>query len=114
MTATGLIDRISGRVSVAIAAAGVLFVVLTGWFVLVAPKRSQAARLQTKTEDAQIQYSETQRFLRSSVGEKSASQLKKLNAAVPSDPRMSEIVRQLTRAARSTGVRVDSITPAAA
>jgi Tfp pilus assembly protein PilO len=106
------IDRLSGRIAVVVVSGAVLFVILAGWFVLVAPKRSKAADLDSKAADAQIQLSDTQRFLHSSAGRKSATELKKLTRAVPTDPRMSEILRQLSRASRVAGVRIDGITPA--
>ncbi|MEP6812973.1 MAG: type 4a pilus biogenesis protein PilO [Actinomycetota bacterium] len=107
------IDRVSGRTALVVAAAAVLLVVLVGWFALVAPKRAKAAELETKTTDAQTQLIDTQRFLDSSAGRKSARDLEKLLRAVPADPRMAEILRQLTQAARAAGVTIDGVTPAA-
>jgi hypothetical protein len=91
----------------------VLFVLLVGWFVLVSPKRSQAADLASKNANAEAQLLETQHFLRSSAGRKSAAALAKVTRALPSDLRMSQVVRQLTGAGRQAGVRVTGITPAA-
>jgi hypothetical protein len=112
-TSTNAIDRLNGRIALAVAGAVVLFVVLVGWFFMVAPKRSKAADLETKTASAQVELTVTQRFLKSSAGSKSASQLRRLTRAVPAEPRMSGILRQLSRAARSAGVRIDGITPTA-
>jgi hypothetical protein len=109
---TNAIDRLNGRIAIALAAALVLIVVLVGWFLMVAPKRSKAAELETKTESAQFELTATRRFLKSSTGRKSAARLASLTRAVPAEPRMSGIVRQLSRAARSAGVRIDGITPA--
>jgi Tfp pilus assembly protein PilO len=111
-TSTNAIDRLNGRLALALAGALVLVVVLLGWFLMVAPKRSKAAELETKTETAQLELSATQRFLKSSAGRKSATQLASLTRAVPAEPRMSGILRQLSRAARAAGVRIDGITPA--
>ena len=108
---TKAIDRLTGRIALALVSGGVLFVVLAGWFVLVAPKRSQAADLDAKTANAQFQLSDTQRFLHSSAGRKSASELAQLTRAVPSDPKMSQILRQLSQASRSAGVRIEGIAP---
>jgi hypothetical protein len=112
-TSTNAIDRLNGRLALALTGALVLLVVLVGWFVLVAPKRSKAAELETKTESAQFELIATKRFLESSAGRKSAKELASLTRAVPAEPRMSGILRQLTRAARAAGVRIDGITPAA-
>lgn len=105
------IDRLSGRMALVVAATAVLLVVLVGWFALVAPKRAKAAELDTKTADAQTQLIGTRRFLHSSVGAKSARELEQLTRAVPTDPRMAEILRQLTQASRMAGVRIDGVTP---
>jgi Tfp pilus assembly protein PilO len=112
-TSTNAIDRLNGRLALALAGALVLIVVLVGWFLMVAPKRSKAAELEAKTESAQFELLSTKRFLESSAGRKSATRLERLTRAVPAEPRMSGILRQLTRAARVAGVRVDGITPAA-
>jgi Tfp pilus assembly protein PilO len=105
------IDRLNGRLAVLLATAAILLITLMGWFLLVAPKRSKAADLDAKTSSAQVELVGTQQFLKSSAGRKSALQLKQLQRAVPADTRMSGIIRQLTRAARASGVRVTGITP---
>src|SRR5207245_2677491 len=46
------------------------------------------------------------------AGRKSTIELEKLTRAVPTDPRMSQILRQLSQASRSAGVRIDGIAPA--
>ena len=112
MTAsTNFIDRLSGRVALAVAAGLVLLIVLVGWFVLVAPKRAKAAEVDAKTTSAQVELVSTQRFLKSSSARKRATQLERLIRAVPPDARMSEILRQLSQAAHLSGVRVDGVTP---
>jgi Tfp pilus assembly protein PilO len=105
------IDRLSGRVALAVVSVGVLFVILAGWFLMVAPKLSRAADLDVKTFDAQNELISTQRFLHSSAGRKSVLELKQLTRAVPSDPRMPELLRQLSRASSVAGVKIDGITP---
>jgi Tfp pilus assembly protein PilO len=107
------IDRLNGRLALLLTSAAILLVILAGWFLLVAPKRSKAADLDTKTANARVDLSATQRFLKSSAGHKSALELKRLRRAVPAETKMSGIIRQLTRAARVAGVRVTGITPGA-
>jgi Tfp pilus assembly protein PilO len=108
---TNFVDRLSGRVALAVAAGLVLLIVLVGWFVLVAPKRAKAAELDEKTTSAQVELVSTQRFLKSSSARKKATQLERLTRAVPPEARMSEILRQLSQAAHLSGVRVDGVTP---
>jgi hypothetical protein len=107
------IDRLNGRLALLLTSAAVLLIVLAGWFLLVAPKRSKAADLDAKAASAQVELDATQRFIKSSAGRKSAAQLKLLRRAVPRDAQMSQVIRQLTRAARVAGVRVTGITPGA-
>jgi hypothetical protein len=107
------IDRLNGRLALLLTSLGILLIVLAGWFLLVAPKRSKAADLEAKAVSAQGDLFATQRFLKSSAGRKSAAQLKLLKEAVPRDAQMSQVIRQLTRSARVAGVRVTGITPAA-
>ena len=115
MTAVAnMIDRLSARLAVAVAVVLVLLVVLFGWFVVLGPKRTQASDLSAKTADAQLQLADTQQFLHSPTARRSVSELKSLTRAIPAEPRMSEILRQLSGAARAAGVRVDGITPTAA
>jgi hypothetical protein len=112
-TAANMIDRLSARVAIGLAVGGVLLVVLLGWFVLVHPKRAQASDLAAKTADAEIQLADTQQFLHSPSARKSVGELKKLTRAIPGEPQMPEILRQLSQAARAAGVRIDGITPTA-
>jgi hypothetical protein len=106
-----MIGRLSGRVAVLLSACAVLVVVLVGWLVLVSPQRSKAADLSGQIDETQAQLFSTQAYVKSSVGPRSVSELRKLHRAVPDDVRMSEILRQLSQAASQSGIQIDSITP---
>ena len=108
-----MIDRINGRLALLLAIAGLLILVLAGWFVLVSPQRSKAAALDTQIGDANVQLAATQAFLRSPAAHQSVADLRRLRVALPDDVEMSEILRQLAWASRASGVRIDSITPSA-
>ena len=45
-----MIDRINGRLALLLAIAGLLIVLLAGWFVFVSPQRSKAAALTRRSE----------------------------------------------------------------
>jgi hypothetical protein len=106
--------NLSGRVAALIAGAVVLLVLLVGWFLLVAPQRSKAADLGGKIADTQNQIVATQAYVNSPVTKQSVHDLKRLQTALPDDPRMSQILRQLSGVAGTAGISLDTITPAAA
>jgi Tfp pilus assembly protein PilO len=104
-------DRINGRLALLIAVVLVLVVVLAGWFAVLSPQRSKAADLDAQIGDANIQLASTQSLLNSPEANQSAAQLAQLRRALPEEADMSDIIRELSRAASRTGVRIDSITP---
>ena len=108
-----MIDRINGRLALLLSVAGVLVLMLAGWYVLVSPQRSKAVALDAKIGDANARLAATQAFLRSPAAHDSAGKLRRLRVALPDDVQMSEILRQLSWAAGESGVRIDSITPSA-
>jgi Tfp pilus assembly protein PilN len=105
-----MIDRINGRLALLLAIAGLLIIVLAGWFVLLSPQSSKAAALDTQIGDASVQLAATQSFMRSPEAQQSVADLRRLRRAIPDDVEMSEILRQLAWASRVSGVRIESIT----
>jgi Tfp pilus assembly protein PilO len=108
-----VIDRINGRLALLFAVVLVLVVLLVSWFAVLAPQRSKAADLDARIGDANVRLATTQALLSSPVAHQSAGQLAQLQRALPDDLAMSETLRELSRAASKTGVRIDSITPSA-
>jgi hypothetical protein len=108
-----MIDRINGRLALLLAIAGLLILLLAGWFVFVSPQRSKAASLNTQIDDASVKLAATQAFLRSPRAHQSVADLRRLSVALPDDVKMSQILRQLAWASRVSGVSITSITPAA-
>lgn len=108
-----MIDRMNGRLALLLSVLLVLVLALGGWFALVSPQRSTAASLDTQIGDANVKLVTTQTFLRSPAAHQSIKDLRRLRVALPDDVHMSEILRQLSWASARTGVRIDTITPAA-
>jgi len=106
-----VIDRINGRLAFLLAVVLVLLVVLASWFAVLSPQRSKAAALDTQIGDANVRLTTTQTLLNSPAAHQSAGQLAQLQRALPDDADVSEIIRELSRAASKTGVRIDSIAP---
>jgi Tfp pilus assembly protein PilO len=108
-----MIDRISGRVALVLVVGAVALIVLLGWFVLVSPERAKAGKLDTQIGDTNTQLAQVTALLNGPVGRESLIANRLFEKAVPSDPKVSQILRQLSAAAVQTGVELDSITPSA-
>lgn len=108
-----MIERLNGRLSIAIAAAGLLLVLLVGWFGFVTPQRSKATDLAAKITATETQLALTEAVARGSQLRQSGKELVTLRVAIPDQISMPEILRQLTRAAVDGNVRITGITPAA-
>jgi Pilus assembly protein, PilO len=108
-----VIDRINGRLALLLAIAGLLVLILAGWFALLSPQVSKASALDTQVDDASIQLEATEAFMRSPEARQSVKDLRRLRIALPDDVEMSKILRQLAWASHVSGVKIDSITPSA-
>jgi len=106
-----MIDRLNGRTSVLIAAAGLLLVLLVGWFGFVSPQLAKVDALDAEIADAQVQLEVTQALVNGPVLRRSTAELVTLRTAIPDEVNMSQILRQLAAAATDSGVRVLGITP---
>src|ERR1051325_8133610 len=104
----------SGRVALLIVVVAVIAIFLLGWFVLLSPERSKASKLNGQIEDVDTQLTAVTHLLNSPVGKESAAALRVSKIAVPDDPDMPQILRQLSAIAQHAGVELESVTPAAA
>ena len=108
-----MIDRLNGRASLALAAAGLMLVLLVGWFGVVSPQRSKAAELSAQTDAAETRLQIAQDLVRGPALQQSKAELATLRTAIPDEVRMSGILRQLSRASAKSRVRITGITPQA-
>ena len=106
-----MIDRLSGRVALLLVVIGTLVIVLLGWFVLVAPERSKASKLDSQINDTNTQLQALTNLLEGPAGRQSLVSTRVFQKAVPDNVKMSEIMRQLSAAASASGVEVDGIAP---
>jgi Tfp pilus assembly protein PilO len=94
---------------------GALVIALAaGWFVVIAPKRSEAAKLQDRIDDTRAQVVVRQRG--SSQPQKQAPAIRvadlfELSRAMPNRADMPGMLLQLSHVAAETGVMFESITP---
>jgi Tfp pilus assembly protein PilO len=109
-----MIDRLSNRTALAIAAVGVLAVVLVGWFALVSPQRSKASELDGKIDESRTAILLADALSSGGQQRQTAGEARALAKAMPSETQMSQLLRQLSSAAKATRVRVNSVTPQAA
>jgi Tfp pilus assembly protein PilO len=106
-----MIDRLNGRASVLIAAAGLLLVVLVGWLGFVSPQRSKADELAVRIAETETELVVLQALVNGPVLRRSTAELATLRTAIPDEVQMSQILRQLSRASADARVRVLGITP---
>jgi Tfp pilus assembly protein PilO len=106
-----VIDRLNGRLAALIAGAVFIAVLLVGWFAFVSPQRSKAAQLDSQIGSVNAEISSTQAYLRSPTTKGYAKELQRLKLAVPDNVQMSQILRQLSAAAKRAGVSITGITP---
>jgi Tfp pilus assembly protein PilO len=81
-----------------------------GWFVLVSPKRSQAAKLAETIQTKQASLSAAQHTHRA-TGAGTTASARGLNEALPSSLGMPQVVDELNALARRAGVTLDTMTP---
>jgi Tfp pilus assembly protein PilO len=88
-------------------------VILVGWFAVVSPQRSKAAELQGKIDESNSALMLAEALNNGGQKKATAKEARALVRAMPDQARMSQILRQLSGAAKSTRVRVNSVTPLA-
>jgi type IV pilus assembly PilO-like protein len=108
-----MIDRLSGRVALLVIVTATLAILLLGWFVLLAPERSKATKLDSQIGDTNTQLQSLTGLLNGPVGRESLVTDRVLDRALPDQAKMSQILRQLSAAASASGVELEGITPGA-
>jgi Tfp pilus assembly protein PilO len=104
---------LSPRAQLALAAGAVLVWALVLWFLVVAPKQSEAAQLSEEVVAAELRFADAQlqaRSPRPTSGPR-VSDVLRLAKAMPSSADQAGLVLELDRLARSSGVTIGSITP---
>jgi hypothetical protein len=107
---TGRLQELSPRAVVGIMAAGFVLFLLVAWFLLISPKRGEAAVLDQEIET-------TRQLLAAPLPEPSAVDpdevSEMLMRAIPDTVEMHVVILDLHRIAGAAGVRLDGITPGA-
>ena len=97
---------------------GCLLVLAAGWFLLVSPKRSNAAELREQaatqvSANAQLETKLAMLKARAKDLPKQQAKLAAVAGKIPDNPALPALVRALTTAATSAGVELVSLTPSA-
>ena len=103
---------------VALTVVGCLAVMAAGWFLLISPKKAEAADLvaQTSEQEATNDGLRTQlQVLKAQAKDlpKKQADLARVSAKIPDNPALPSLIRALTTAASSAGVQLVSLTPGA-
>ena len=100
------------RAQIAIAAGAVLVYALALWFLLVAPKQAEATTVADDVIAAELRLVEARvTTTRPQTGGTRVSDVLRLAKAMPASADQPGLVLELDRLARSTGVKLGSITP---
>jgi type IV pilus assembly protein PilO len=99
-----------------LAAILVLAILVAGWFLLVAPKRSEAASLRDETatqEDANERLLQQLAVLKAQQAElpQQRAKLAVMRTQIPDNPALPTLIRDLTDAGKKVGVSIDSMAP---
>lgn len=100
------------------AAVLVLAILAAGWFLLVSPKRSEAAGLHEQTlsqEEANSRLLQQLEVLKAQQAElpQQRAKLAVMRTQIPDNPALPTLIRDLTSAGRKVGVSIDTLSPAA-
>jgi len=100
----------SPRTVYALAAAAILLYALAAWFLLVSPKRAEAARLQDDVVAAEQQVADARSTGGSKAPTTRASDLFRLAEAMPSSREQASLLLQLDAVAEQAGVTAGTVT----
>jgi type IV pilus assembly protein PilO len=100
----------------AVVLAGAVFA--AGWFLLIAPKRSEAADLRDQAvaqEDANARLEQKLAVLKAQQEDlpKQRARLAVIQTQIPDNPALPTLIRDLTAAGRKTGATISALAPAA-
>ncbi|HET7130132.1 MAG TPA: type 4a pilus biogenesis protein PilO [Gaiellaceae bacterium] len=103
--------RMNGLTGVILSSLAVLVVVAVGWFFFVSPQRSKADRLGSQVDAAKSELAGDEQLLATAKKQNTLGNARAAERALPDEPRVSEILRQLTAFAAESRTELDNITP---
>jgi Tfp pilus assembly protein PilO len=106
--------KINGQTALILSALAVVVVAAVGWFMLISPQRTKADQLDTQRAAVDAELTVDRQLVSKPSQAKTKSTLAAAKRALPDDPQVSEVLRQLAGFAAKSRTELDSITPAAA
>lgn len=107
-------NRMNGVMGVVASSLAVLVVVIVGWLFFVSPQRSKADRLGVQVDAAHSQLMSDQALIAAAKRQNTLGSAKAAERALPDEPKVSEILRELTGFAAQSRTELDNITPGTA
>jgi Tfp pilus assembly protein PilO len=100
-------------IRLAVVLGGLILLAAAGYFILIAPKKSEAKSLtqQIAQLDQQISEQQAQATQAAGLSKILVADFNKLQSAMPDQAKMDEIYQQLGALAKDTGIRFDSYLP---
>ena len=105
--------KINGLTALVLSALAVVVVAALGWFMLVSPQRTKADQLDTQRAAVDSELAVDRQLVSKPSETKTRATLAAAKLALPDNPQVSEILRQLAGFAAKSRTELDSITPAA-
>jgi hypothetical protein len=103
--------RMNGIMGVVVSSLAVLAVVIVGWLFFVSPERSKADRIGVQADAAHSELMGDQQLIAAAKKQNTLGSAKAAELALPDQPKVSEILRQLTAFAAESRTELDNITP---
>jgi Tfp pilus assembly protein PilO len=104
--------KINGLTALVLSALAVVIVAAVGWFMLISPQRTKADQLDTQRAAVDQELAVDRQLVSKPSQTKTKATLAAAKRALPDDPQVSEILRQLAGFAAKSRTELDSISPA--
>jgi hypothetical protein len=103
--------RMNGLMGVVVSSLAVLVVVIVGWLFFVSPQRSKADRIGAQVDSAHAEFMGDEQLIAAAKRQNTLGSAKAAERALPDEPKVSEILRQLTGFAAESRTELDNIAP---
>jgi Tfp pilus assembly protein PilO len=107
-------NRMNGLVGVLVSSLAVLVVVAAGWFFFVSPQRSKADQLGTQVDAAHSELMTDEQLIAAAKRQNTLGNAKAAERALPDEPKVSAVLRELNGFAAQSRTEIDNITPGTA
>ena len=104
-------NRMNGVMGVVVSSVAVIVVVIVGWLFFVSPQRSKANELGTQVSTAHSQLMSDEQLIAAAKRQNTLGNAKAAERALPDEPKVSEILRELNGFATQSRTELDNITP---